>query len=110
MTQRIRPWLATALVFTLVNAVGGGYALAGGEMFHANTHFVLMLAGTYAAWRLATRALRVAVPASPPTPLAADRLEQLQQSVDVVAIELERLGEAQRFNARQEAERVEQRR
>lgn len=106
MTKRIKLWLGAAGLFTLINAVGGGFALAGGEMLHAGTHFVLMVLGTYAVWRLATRDDRIL---SPAIPLADERLEQLQQSVDVVAIELERLGEAQRYNAKQQAERVDAR-
>jgi hypothetical protein len=35
----------------------------------------------------------------------SQRLEQLQQSVDAIAIEVERVAEAQRFTARIEAER-----
>ncbi len=35
----------------------------------------------------------------------SQRLEQLQQSVDAIAIEVERVAEAQRFTARLEAER-----
>jgi hypothetical protein len=35
----------------------------------------------------------------------SQRLDQLQQSVDAIAIEVERLAEAQRFTARLEAER-----
>lgn len=35
----------------------------------------------------------------------SDQLTQLQQSVDAIAIEVERLAEAQRFTARLEAER-----
>ena len=43
-------------------------------------------------------------------PLSADvteQLAQLQQSVDAIAIEVERIAEAQRFTARLEAERDE---
>ena len=104
MTQRIRLWLVATVLFTLVNAVGGGFALAGSEMLHAGSHLVLMALGTYAVWRLASRNARVSAQS---VPLADDRLEQLQQSVDVVAIEIERLGEAQRYNAKKEAERVD---
>lgn len=66
-----------------------------------------MLLGTYLVWRLAMRAERQE-PKS--LPLTDERLEQLQQSVDAVAIEVERIGEAQRFNAKLEAERAEKRR
>jgi hypothetical protein len=36
-----------------------------------------------------------------------DRLEHLQQSVDAIAVEVERIAEAQRFTARLLAERTE---
>ena len=36
-----------------------------------------------------------------------DRLEQLQQSVDAIAVEVERIAEAQRFSAKLLAERHE---
>jgi len=35
-----------------------------------------------------------------PAPLNDSRLEQLQQSVDAIAIEVERIAEAQRFSAK----------
>ena len=38
-----------------------------------------------------------------------DRLDHLQQSVDAVAIEVERIGEAQRFSTKLHAERAEPR-
>ena len=41
----------------------------------------------------------------PPSTEVSNRLDQLQQSVDAIAIEVERLAEAQRFTARLEAER-----
>jgi hypothetical protein len=41
----------------------------------------------------------------PPSTDVNHRLDQLQQSVDAIAIEVERLAEAQRFTARLEAER-----
>lgn len=107
MTRRLQAWLVTAVLFTLLNAVAAGFAAAGSEAMHAGAHVVGMLLGTYAVWRLAVRSIRQDVPAAGRTD---DRLEQLQQSVDVVALEVERLGEAQRFNAKLEAERAEVRR
>jgi hypothetical protein len=41
----------------------------------------------------------------PPSTEVTQRLEQLQQSVDAIAIEVERVAEAQRFTAKLEAER-----
>ena len=107
MTRRSQAWLVTAVLFTLLNAVAAGFAAAGSEAMHAGAHFVGMFLGTYAVWRLAKGAVPQGIPTRAPT---EDRLEQLQQSVDVVAIEVERLGEAQRFNAKLEAERAEVRR
>ena len=41
----------------------------------------------------------------PPSTDVSQRLDQLQQAVDAIAIEVERMAEAQRFTARLEAER-----
>ncbi|HET9796639.1 MAG TPA: hypothetical protein VFP90_01555 [Gemmatimonadaceae bacterium] len=43
----------------------------------------------------------------PPTADVTARLDQLQQAVDAIAVEVERIAEAQRFTARLEAERGE---
>jgi len=40
-----------------------------------------------------------------PSPLYEQRLDQLQQSVDAIAVEVERIAEAQRFSAKLLAER-----
>jgi cytochrome c-type biogenesis protein CcmH/NrfG len=42
-----------------------------------------------------------------PSPLYEQRLDQLQQSVDAIAVEVERIAEAQRFSAKLLAERPE---
>jgi hypothetical protein len=42
-----------------------------------------------------------------PPPVRDDRLEHLQQSVDAIAIEVERIAEAQRFSAKLAAGRPE---
>jgi hypothetical protein len=103
MTRRSKLWLALASLFNVINAGGGGYAAALGEPVHAAVHAGLLLLGTFWAWRLATRAGHqdsLGVP-------AAARMEQLQQSVDAIAIEVERIGEAQRFTAKLKQERPE---
>lgn len=41
-------------------------------------------------------------------PLADNRLEQLQQSIDSIAVEVERITEAQRFTVKLMAERAEE--
>jgi hypothetical protein len=56
---------------------------------------------------LMTRALKAKPSAERPTPLYEQRLDQLQQSVDAIAVEVERIAEAQRFSAKLLAERAE---
>jgi len=104
MTRRSKVWPIVALVFTLINLVGAVYAAALGEGPHAGIHVGLTLLGAYFVWRLEPRA-----PQSDESvePLGDARLELLQQSVDAVAIEVERIGEAQRFTSKLAAERAE---
>jgi len=105
MTERGKAiWRVAAVVFTTVNLVGIGMTVAAGEAMHSGVHVVLSLVGAAVAWRLGGRAAQVdAVNAS----LADERLEQLQQSIDAIALEVERIGEAQRFHAKLQSERSE---
>jgi hypothetical protein len=103
MTRRSKLWLAVASLFNVINAGGGGYAAALGEGVHAAVHAGLLLLGTFWAWRLATRAGQQDSLGLP----AAARMEQLQESVDAIAVEVERIGEAQRFTAKLKQERSE---
>jgi hypothetical protein len=97
-------WKAAAVVFTVVNLIGIGMAVAAREQAHTGIHVALSLLGAYAVWRLFDRSARVQ-PAT--VELAEPRLEALQQSVDAIALEVERIGEAQRFNAKLQAEQKE---
>ncbi len=106
MTRRTRLWLAIASLFALLNAAGGGYAVALAEWNHAGVHAVLMLLGMYAGWGLLPRG---SASSSSEARLAGERLEQIQQSVDAVAVEVERIGEAQRFSAKLQQDKVETR-
>lgn len=105
MTERAKAaWRVAAIVFTTVNLIGLGMAGGAGEMMHSAVHVVLSLAGAGAVWRLGRRNLSV----DPSTAALDDgRLEQLQQSIDAIAFEVERIGEAQRFHAKLESERSE---
>ena len=95
MTRRCKVWLVVAVLFMLVNFAGGVIAAVRGELLHAGTHAGLLLLGAYVVWLLAARRdARV-----PPRELA-DRLTRLEQSIDAVAIEVERIGEGQRFMTR----------
>jgi hypothetical protein len=108
MMRRSRVWLAVNSLFTLVNVGGGVYALAQSELLHAGTHGALALLGAYFAWRTAPRRDapgRDAQARHAPAPRElTDRLTNLEQAVDAVAIEVERIGEGQRFMTRLFAE------
>jgi hypothetical protein len=105
MTERGRTiWRVAAVVFTTVNLVGLGMAMAAGEGMHSALHVVLGLVGAAAVWRLGRR--NASLDAGTAT-LDDGRLEQLQQSIDAIALEVERIGEAQRFHAKLQSEQSE---
>jgi len=107
MTRRSKIWRVVAALFTVGNLVGAAYAAVLGEGPHTGAHIALMLLGAYVVWRLAPNSETQEYASDLPID---DRMEQLQQSVDAVAIEVERIGEAQRFSAKLQAERAEIRR
>lgn len=106
MFQRSNVWLVGAVLFLVVNLGGAGYAAALGELLHAGIHAGLLLPGAYLVWRLAPRrdALGIWRRGGSANPALSgdlsDRLTQLEQSIDAVAIEVERIGEGQRFMTR----------
>ena len=95
MTRRSKVWLVVAVLFTFLNFAGGVFAAAQGELLHTSTHAGLLLLGAYLVWRLALGRDARALPRE-----LTDRLTHLEQSVDAVAIEVERIGEGQRFLTR----------
>ncbi|HMJ17182.1 MAG TPA: hypothetical protein VK478_02245 [Gemmatimonadaceae bacterium] len=97
MTRRSILWRVGAVIFTVVNVGGAAYAYAMGEAAHATAHVLLLALGAsaYVIWLLASRARRQN---ANPAQLPEGRLDYLQQSVDAIALEVERIGEAQRFN------------
>jgi hypothetical protein len=103
MTRLSRFAALIAGLFTVANVGGAAYALALGEPRHAMTHAGLMLVG-YVVWKLVWRPRGLDLSAGEKT---EQRLELLQQSVDAIALEVERISEAQRFSARLDAERIE---
>jgi membrane protein YqaA with SNARE-associated domain len=104
MGRRIGLWQAAATLFTVVNLVGLGMAMAAREQMHSGIHVLLSLVGGYAMWYLGAKARRAE---SPSAALEGERLEQLQQSVDAIALEVERIGEAQRFHTKLQSEQKE---
>lgn len=103
MSRRSNLWLAGVAIFAIINLSGAGYAAAMGEQLHTVSHVALLVLGVggYLVWRRA-RAQRQNLTHAKPSD---ERLEYLQQSVDAMALELERLGEAQRFSDKPRAER-----
>lgn len=106
MTRWSKIWRVAAGLFTLINVAGVVWAAAAGEEMHMTLHVVLLLLGLagYVGWRLARRAPRQDLPRAQ---VGEERLEYLQQSVDAMALELERVGEAQRFSDKLRVERGE---
>jgi hypothetical protein len=106
MTRRSILWRVGAAIFTIVNVGGAVYAYSMGEVQHATVHVLLLALGVsgYLIWLLASRARRQN---ATPGQLPDGRLDYLQQSVDAIALEVERIGEAQRFNEKLRAEKGE---
>ncbi len=103
MARRSGTWMVVAVVFTVVNVAAAVYAAWLSEQMHAAGHVALSFLGVYwVRWLNGRRsgAGRAEVPGE------ADRIAELQQSVDAVALEVERIGEAQRYAEKLQAERV----
>jgi hypothetical protein len=93
-------WRAMIALFIVVNVGGAGYAAVEREPLHAGVHVALLFLGAYIMRRRSTRASSGSseVPAAPSQ--LTDHLSHLEQSIDAVAIEVERMGEAQRYMTR----------
>ena len=95
MTRRSKIWLAADVLFVLGNIAGGIVAAAQGEFRHAGNHIILMAIGVAVAWVILPKRSPVMVAES--SSGLSDGLTRLQQSLDAVAIEVERIGEGQRY-------------
>ena len=111
MDRRSKRWMAGALLFLLVNVAGAAYAAMQGEIRHAALHIVLLLPGLYLVRRLTASRDTLGAGAGATGELRAqsgtfdDSLRRLEQSMDAMAIEVERIGEGQRFMTRLFAEK-----
>jgi hypothetical protein len=98
MTRRSGIWRVAAALYVVINVGGAAYAVAMGEMPHAALHVVLLFVGV-AVWTRFVPARgagqRETLDAAPSE--LTDRFRNLEQSLDAVAIEVERIGEGQRF-------------
>ena len=94
---RRKLWWAIA-VFTAINAVGALFAeLMGDSAVHTGTHLILGVIGIFFLWRVGPKRVaespdQEALPAGDD-----DRMTNLERSIEAVAVEVERIGEGQRF-------------
>jgi hypothetical protein len=94
MARRVSRWQIAALIFGVINAGGAVFAFAQGETSHALTHVGLLL-GTLAFWQVISPSPQASQETVPHQ--IDSQVERLQQSVDAIALEVERIGEGQRF-------------
>jgi hypothetical protein len=103
MTGRTRIWQVAAAVFVFINVAGIAYGAAMRDGAHAAAHVAILFAG-YLVWRMPW-GRRQDLPLA--KPVDERQLEYLQQSVDAIALEVERIGEKQRFSDKLRVERGE---
>ena len=106
MATRSGIWKAVAGIFIVINVGGFVFALAGGETMHAMTHIAVLLVGMggYALWKERRGPNEISAGDSAE---AARRLDHLQDSLDVIAVEVERIGESQRYARKIIQERID---
>jgi hypothetical protein len=97
-------WRAAAAAFVLINLGGMVWAIAMGEPSHGLVHVALLFGG-YLGWKYVSRGRKADALASD-QPVDPRSIEYLQQSIDAVAVEVERIGEAQRFQEKLQAEKI----
>jgi hypothetical protein len=106
MATRSGIWKAIAAIFIAINVGGFVFALVGGEVMHAVTHIAVLLVGMggYALWKDRPGPNEISAGDSA---AAARRLDHLQDSLDVIAVEVERIGESQRYARKIIQERID---
>lgn len=102
MTRRSTIWLVVASLTAVGNLGGAAIAAIDGEVMHAGAHVALALLGVVWALWAGTRDARRsqdgdATEVSEQNTEFTDRLSSIERSVDAVALEVERIGEGQRF-------------
>ena len=103
MTRRSILWRVGVTAYVFINLGGAVFAAVQGEIMHATVHVVLLLA-VYPAMEFAARRRERE---RPDVQLASQQLDSLQQSVDSLALHVERMGESQRFIDKLRAETEE---
>lgn len=97
MTRRAKLWLHGSSLFAVFNAGYALYVARMGDGWHAVGHLVLVLLGMYVAWRMRRPRSGSKAAQTQAAPLFDERLERIEQSLDAIAVEVERVGEGQRF-------------
>jgi hypothetical protein len=106
MADRTRLWRIGFAISVVVNVVGGFVALMGGGGRHAMLH-ALALAVTFAFWPKVAGKARGPTVEPESLPAFDTHIDNLQQSIDSIALEVERIGEAQRYAAKVLKEKAE---
>lgn len=98
MVSRTQVWNAVLVVLSAANLVAVWFAVGPDEPpWHATTHAALALG--FGLWAL--RRMRLEQRSHPALSDSADaRLERIERAVESVAIEVERIGEMERFAAK----------
>jgi hypothetical protein len=99
-------WRVATVAYFIINGGGALLAFRMGEQMHGELHLFLLALGIigYLVYKAKAEGRQ---PELPPAEVHDPRIDYLQQSVDAVALEVERLGEAQRFQEKLKAERKE---
>ena len=96
-----RAWIPVAWLLSLTNLGAVWFAALPGEPWHASIHAALAVLLAVGAQRLMARRASWRAEAA----IGENREERLEQAIEAIAIELERVGEGQRFVAKVLAER-----
>jgi len=84
-----RAWIPIAWLLSLSNLGAVWFAALPGEPWHATTHALLAVLFAVGARQLMTR--RVS------SPIDESRADRLEQGIDVIALEVEKISEGQRY-------------
>ncbi len=93
-----RAWIPIAWLLSLLNLGAVWFAAQPAEPWHATTHALLAVLFAVGARHLMARTAAA--------PIEPSRVERLQQGIDVIALEVERISEGQRYVAKLLTERL----
>ena len=94
MRFKHRAWIPIAWLLSLGNVVSVWFAAAPGEPWHATIHAVLAVVFGVGGERLMARRR---APRGVELTSGDERMNRLENAIDAIAVELERIGEGQRY-------------